>query len=155
MAEESTPSDVYQAMRGRIRAWLERKGSAYKYADVLLVGPDLLHLLSKLAIDGRVPLAEKAKIAAAIAYFVSPFDLLPEALTGPAGYIDDIALAAYVLKSFLSTEHGNIAKEHWAGDQDLLAVVTRVLEVADAALGSGLWARLKRIADAASGRKGV
>lgn len=155
MAEESPPSDVYQAMRGRIRDWLEKKGSAYKYADALLVGPDLLHLLSKLAIDGRVPLAEKAKIAAAIAYFASPVDLLPEALTGPAGYIDDIALAAYVLKSFLSTGQGDIAKEHWAGDQDLLTVVTRVLEVADAALGSGVWARLKRIADAASGRAAV
>jgi hypothetical protein len=33
-----------------------------------------------------------------------------------------------------------------------LTVVTRVLEGADAALGWGLWARLKRIADAASGR---
>lgn len=155
MADESPPpSDVYQAMRRRIRTWLEKRGKAYKYADVLLLGPDLLHLLSKLALDGRAPLEDKAKIAAAIAYFASPIDLVPEALSGPAGYIDDIALAAYVLKSFVGSEHGDIAKEHWAGDQDLLTVITRVLAVADTALGSAVFARLKRIADAATGRKG-
>lgn len=151
MTEESKPKDdLYQAMRSRIRAWLEKKGKNYRYADVLLLGPDLLHLLSKLALDSRVPLEQKAKIAAAIAYFASPIDLLPEAVTGPIGYLDDIALAAYVLRGFISAGHADIAKEHWAGHEDLLEVIQRVLDVADAALGSTLWGRLKRIGESGS-----
>jgi uncharacterized membrane protein YkvA (DUF1232 family) len=148
MSETSeAEGDLYQGMRRRIRDWLAKKGKGFRYADVLLVGPDLLHLLSKLAIDPRVPAEEKAKIAAAIAYFVSPIDLLPEALMGPAGYIDDIAIAAYVLRSFVGAGHGDLAKEHFAGDEDLLQVIQRVLEIADGALGTGVWGRLKATID--------
>jgi uncharacterized membrane protein YkvA (DUF1232 family) len=32
-----------------------------------------------------------------IAYIISPLDLLPEGIIGPAGYAEDIALAAYVI----------------------------------------------------------
>jgi uncharacterized membrane protein YkvA (DUF1232 family) len=146
--EASQPGDdLYQGMRRRIREWLARKGQGFRYADVLLVGPDLLHLLSKLAIDRRVPVEQKARIAGAIAYFVSPVDLMPEALIGPAGYIDDIAIAAYVLRSFIGAGHGDLAKEHWAGDQDLLVVIQRVLEIADGALGPRVWGRLKALVD--------
>lgn len=140
-------ADFYQAMRQRIRTWLEKKGKAFRYADVLLAGPDLLHLLSKLALDRRVPAREKAKIAAALAYFVSPIDLVPEGVLGPAGLVDDIALAAYVLNGFVNAGYGDIAKEHWAGEQELLAVVQGVLSVADAALGSGVFRRLRAIVD--------
>jgi uncharacterized membrane protein YkvA (DUF1232 family) len=151
MTDPSTPKDdIYRAMRSRIRAWLASKGKAYRYADVLLLGPDLLHLLSKLALDSRVPLQQKAKIAGAIAYFASPIDLVPEGLTGPVGYLDDIALAAYVLRGFISAGHADIAREHWAGDQDLLEVIQRVLDIADAALGTAVWGRLKRIAESTS-----
>jgi len=139
--------DFYQAMRKRIRAWLEKKGKAFRYADVLLAGPDLLHLLSKLALDGRVPAIQKAKIAAAMAYFVSPIDLVPEGVFGPAGLVDDVALAAYVLDGFVNAGYGEIAKEHWAGHEDLLIVIQRVLGVADAALGAGVFGRLKAIVD--------
>jgi uncharacterized membrane protein YkvA (DUF1232 family) len=31
-------------------------------------------------------------IAAVIVYVVSPFDLLPEALVGPIGYLDDLVM---------------------------------------------------------------
>ncbi len=139
--------DFYQAMRKRIRAWLEKKGKAFRYADVLLAGPDLLHLLSKLALDKRVPAVEKAKIASAIAYFVSPIDLVPEGVLGPAGLVDDIALAAFVLNGFVNAGYGEIAKEHWAGQEDLLVVIQRVLGVADAALGAGVFRRLKALVE--------
>jgi len=49
--------------------------------------------LFKLSVDARIPLAHKAQLAAAIAYFVSPFDLIPEGLIGPGGFLDDIALS--------------------------------------------------------------
>jgi uncharacterized membrane protein YkvA (DUF1232 family) len=142
---EGQKEDFYQDFRRRVREWLESKGQGYKYADLLLVGPDLFHLLCRLVADRRVPVTHKVKLAAAIAYFASPLDLVPEALVGPIGYVDDIALAAYVLNGLLNSAHADVARDHWAGEGDVLAVVQRVLELADAALGTGLWGHLKSI----------
>ncbi|NLE85414.1 MAG: DUF1232 domain-containing protein [Myxococcales bacterium] len=144
---ETKHHDFYQDLRHRIRAWLEGKGVGYKYADLLLVGPDLFHLLCRLVVDPAVPLTEKAKLAATIAYFVSPLDLVPEGLAGPVGYVDDVALTAYVLNGLLKSTSAEVLRRHWAGEGDVLGVIQRVLDVADGALASGLWSRLKSLAD--------
>jgi uncharacterized membrane protein YkvA (DUF1232 family) len=138
-------NDFYQKLRERMRLALERFGPGFKYADMLLVAPDLLHVLIRLAADRRVPPLQKAKLAATIAYFVTPVGLVPEALVGPIGYIDDIALAAYVLNGMLNSDEAPLVHEHWAGDKDILSVVQGVLEVADSAIGSGLWRRIKGV----------
>jgi uncharacterized membrane protein YkvA (DUF1232 family) len=135
--------DFYQALRTRIGVWLESKGKGFKHAQLLLLAPDLFHLLTRLLFDSRIPPAEKAKLGGAIAYFISPFDLMPEAILGPIGYVDDVALAAYTLSRLINAGHGAVAKELWAGDEDLLDSIQRILEAAEEALGSGLWQRLK------------
>jgi uncharacterized membrane protein YkvA (DUF1232 family) len=144
--ETGTPeSDFYQRLRRRMRHKLEAIGPGFKYADILLLAPDLFHLLVKLAGDRRVRPVQKAKLAATIAYFVTPIGVVPQALVGPIGYIDDVALAAYVLNGMLNSDEAPLVREHWAGDGDILAVVQGVLEVADSAIGSGLWRRIKGI----------
>jgi uncharacterized membrane protein YkvA (DUF1232 family) len=135
--------DFYKSLRRRIRSYLEKKGPAFKYADILLLAPDLFHLLCRLAIDPRVPPLQKAKLAATIAYFISPIGLIPEAITGPIGYVDDIALAAWVLSSMLNSEQREVVEEHWAGQESILKVVQGVLEVAESAIGAGLWQRIR------------
>ncbi len=137
--------DFYQDFRRKVRDWLDGKGQGYKYADLLLVGPDLFHLLCRLVADPRVPIAHKVRLGATIAFFASPVDIVPEGIVGLVGYVDDVALAAYVLRSLLGSDDANIAREHWAGEGDALAVVQRTLTLADSALGSGIWAHLKNI----------
>lgn len=144
MTERARYEDFYQVLRSRIARWLEGKGKNYKHAQILLLAPDLFHLLVRLVFDPRIPPLEKAKLGAALAYFVSPVDLLPEALLGPGGYVDDVALAAYALSGLINAGHGQVAKELWAGDGDLLEVIQRVLEVGDELVGSGLWERLRK-----------
>jgi uncharacterized membrane protein YkvA (DUF1232 family) len=135
-------SDFYQQLRKRLRAWMQKGGSKHKYSEYLLFAPDLFHLLCKLSVERRVPVAEKAKLAAAIAYFISPIDLIPEAIVGPAGYVDDIALAAYVLNSIVNTTDPEVVRSHWAGDGDVLDLIQQILQVADDMVGSGLWKKL-------------
>lgn len=135
--------DFYQALRARITSWLATKGEGFKYAEILLVAPDLCHLLARLLLDPRIPSSEKVKLGGALAYFIAPVDMLPEAILGPAGYVDDIALAAYTLSRLINAGHGAVAKELWAGDGDLLEAIQRILEVADEMIGSGLWERLR------------
>lgn len=139
-------SDFYRNLRDKIRKWAQSKeGSTNKWVEYLLCAPDLLHVLCKLSIDRDVPVKEKAKLAGAIAYFISPIDLIPEAIVGPVGYVDDIALAAYVLNSIITNTNPEVVKKHWAGERDVLEVIKEILKVADEMVGSGLWKKLKKM----------
>jgi len=138
--------DFYQKLRMDIREWLQTKtGRSSKWSEYILLAPDLFHLLAKLAMDKNVPSGEKAKIAGALAYFVSPIDLLPEALLGPIGYLDDVALAAYVINSVMQKCDPGIITRHWAGEQDVLVVVRQIVDVAADMLGNQIWQKLKKL----------
>lgn len=139
-------ADFYRRLRARMRRWLTGRGADNRWAEYLMFAPDLFHLLWSLSLDEEVPRSEKVRFAAAIAYFVSPMDLVPEALLGPVGYVDDIALAAYVLNGLINRSGADIVRRHWAGDADVLDVVRGILAAADEMLGSGLWRQLKRLA---------
>ena len=112
-----------------------------------MFAPDLFYLMWKLSLDERIPVAEKAKLLAAIAYFISPVDFVPEALLGPAGFVDDIAVAAYVLNAFINKTDPDIVRSYWMGDTDVLLVIQKILGAADKMIGQGLWRKIKRIAN--------
>jgi len=142
--ESKKKHDFYQKLRKTLRDWLQtNEGKNYKWADYLLFAPDLFHVLCKVVADKDTSPGDRAKIAGAIAYFISPIDLLPEAILGPIGYADDIALAAYVLNHVVNKSGPEIVQRHWAGDEDVLKVISRILEVADQMIGSGLWKKLR------------
>src|SRR5690606_2416079 len=128
--------DFYQSLRQKIQTFLKEKGKGYKYADYLLVAPDLFHLMCRLVMDPRVSVKNKAALGGAIAYVVSPFDLIPEAVVGPIGYVDDVAVAALVLNRVINDDGGEAAREHWAGEGDLISLIQEILKVADEMVGS-------------------
>lgn len=134
----------YHGLRARVTSWLAQHPN-FRHADLLLIAPDLFHLLCRLALDKRVPTAEKAKLAAAIAYFVSPLDLIPELVLGPMGILDDVAVAAFALNSVINAGQGDIARELWAGDGDVLATIQRITSSADELLGAGVWKKLRSL----------
>jgi uncharacterized membrane protein YkvA (DUF1232 family) len=137
--------DFYKKLRKRIKAWAAGAGKDTKALAYILLAPDFFHLLCKILLDPRVPGREKAKVGGAIAYFMSPLDVVPEGLLGPAGYIDDVALAAFVLNSVLESAGPDVLREHWAGDGDVLDQIRSVIRVADKLLGSGAWNKIKRL----------
>ncbi|MFZ5597528.1 MAG: YkvA family protein [Bacillota bacterium] len=136
--------DFYQQLRCKISDWLATEdGRKSKWADYILLAPDLFHLLCKLALDRDVLITDKGKLAVAIAYFVTPVDLIPEIIAGPFGYVDDIALAAHVLNSIINNTDPEIVKKHWAGDGDILKTVQGIIKIADQMVGGSLWKKLK------------
>lgn len=136
--------DFYQNLRAKIKNWLKTEdGKKNKWAEYIMFAPDLFHLLCKLTIDKDVLVSDKAKLAAAIAYYVSPIDIIPEALIGPIGYVDDIALAAFVLNNIINNTDPEVVKRHWAGEEDVLEVIQKILLVADQMVGSGLWKKIR------------
>ena len=139
--------DFYQRLRGQIRDWLDSEtGKSNQWSEYLLVAPDLFHLLWKLSTDPDVPATDKAKLAGVLAYFISPIELIPEAIVGPIGYVDDIALAAYVLNGMINHTDPEVLRRHWAGETDVLDVIRQILAAADRMVGSGVWKKLKKLA---------
>jgi uncharacterized membrane protein YkvA (DUF1232 family) len=143
--EKQQDLDFYQTLRRKIKEWETKEGANHKWAEYILLAPDFFHLLCKLAIDKEVPTKEKAMLAGAIAYFISPIDVIPEGIIGPVGYVDDIAIAAFVLNSIIKNSGEDIVLKHWAGEKDLLDLIKRILKTADEMVGSGLWKKAKEL----------
>src|SRR5687767_6065257 len=82
----------YDRLRERILAAVEKRGGKMGSTTVkaLLVVPDIFILLARLALDKQVPAPSRALIAGALVYFVMPADLLPEAILGVGGYLEDL-----------------------------------------------------------------
>jgi uncharacterized membrane protein YkvA (DUF1232 family) len=97
-----------------------------------------------LTIDPDVPASKKVKIAGIIAYFISPLDFLPEMLLGPIGYLDDIALTAYILNDIINQVDPKIIQRNWAGDRDILNLVKTIIANANNMVGGGVWKKIKR-----------
>ena len=137
--------DFYQQLRNRFKKWIDSdEGKNYKFAEYLLAAPDLFHLMCKLSLDKSVSVKHKAMLGGAVAYFISPIDLIPEAIVGPLGYVDDIGLAAFVLRKIIA-ENPDPVIEYWAGDGDILILVEKILDIADQMIGKGLWDKVKKI----------
>lgn len=75
-----------------------------EYESFIDYGPILFKLLCNL-LNCEIDKSLKLPICGAIAYYVTPEDVIPENIYGPYGYIDDIYLSAYVLKMVASI-HG-------------------------------------------------
>ena len=137
--------DFYKKIRKDVKHWVnDNLDKDNKWVDYVLAAPDLFHLLCKLTTDSEIPSNKKIKLVAGIAYFISPIDLLPEMFLGPVGYLDDIAVAAFILNDLINEVDPQIVRKHWAGEQDVLILIKTILTNADKMLGSKMWQRIKK-----------
>ncbi|MEE8522418.1 MAG: DUF1232 domain-containing protein [Thermoanaerobaculia bacterium] len=136
----------YDRLRKRILAAVERRGGRLGSgaAEVLLLAPDIFILLARLALDRDVPKSTRTLVASTLAYFILPVDMLPEAMVGAAGYVDDLVLAASVLTRALGGELEPYAAKHWSGPQPLRKTLRDVLATARGLTGTDLYRRLKK-----------
>ena len=136
----------YDRMRSQVLDAAERRNQKLgkPVVEALLLVPDVFVLLVRLMLDKQVPADARALIGGAIAYFVLPLDLFPEAAVGGVGYLDDLVLASAVLSQALGGELEPYAKKYWNGEQELRQVLHDVSKSAGALLGRDLYGRLKR-----------
>lgn len=137
----------YDRLRERIFKVVEKRGGRLSEGAVraLMLVPDVFILLVRLTLDKEVPGSTRALIGGALAYFILPFDLLPEALLGGAGYLDDLVLAVAVLSQAFGGDLEPYARKHWSGSEDLRVVVRDISETAQSLLGQNLYDRLRRL----------
>jgi len=134
----------YDRLRRRIVEALERRGRLGRaLSEPLMLAPDLLVLLARLCMDRDVSPASRRLIVGALAYFLTPVDMLPEAFLGVGGFLDDVVLASLVLSHSLDAELEPLAVKHWSGNQNLRVVLADVSGAGAALLGVSLYERLK------------
>jgi len=143
----------YDALRAKIVRWVKRRGGRFSSGTTkaLLVVPDVFILLVRLTLDREVPKPTRALIGGALAYFILPFDFLPEALLGPIGFTDDLVLAVAVLTQAFGGNLEPHARRHWSGSEDLRVVLRDISDSAEQLIGNRLYNRLRRFL----GRRGV
>ncbi len=144
--------DWYQRLRLWIQRWSTRGGRVHPWADLLFLLPDFVHLTLHVLRDPRVRAADRALLAAVLAYVFTPFDLIPEALVGVPGLFDDLALLAAAYHAILHRVPFAVLHDHWAGPTSLFDAVNRIVREADALLGPRRWRWLQRMVRADHGR---
>jgi uncharacterized membrane protein YkvA (DUF1232 family) len=97
--------------------------------DAAATVPNLIKLLVRLTRDPRVPRRTKIVLGAALAYVVSPIDLVPDFIP-VAGVADDVLLLAFAVNHLVHVAGEEVVLEHWDGPRDLLELVRAVLDVA-------------------------
>jgi len=128
--------DFYRSLREKVA------GYSGAYADYVLLVPDLFLLITRLMLDPRIEGRHKVYMGAALAYVISPIDLISERRFGAVGYLDDLVVIVAALNMLINESDRAVVVEHWTGKEDLLATIQKVLGQADELMGKG---RLEKI----------
>ena len=137
----------YNRLRERLANGAESRAgkTGRAVSEILLLAPDLFILLARLSLDRQVPASARRFIVGATVYFLTPVDLLPEAFLGPAGYLEDVVLAAALLSVALGPDLEPMAERYWSGSQRLRTVLRDVAAVSYNVLGENLYLRVRRL----------
>ena len=115
--------------------------------SLILLLPDLLALIIRLFGDRRIAGTLKVQLGVAITYILTPFDLLPDFLTG-IGLIDDLAAAAFVLSrvvAIMGQAGEEVLKEHWEGEGDVLDKIREVSNRVESLLRPNIASQIRQL----------
>lgn len=136
----------YDRLRSMISDFVDRRGNKLgKAKELLLLVPDVFILLFRLFRDDRVSSQNKTLLGTGLAYFVFPLDVMPEAILGPMGFLDDLVLAAYILNKMLLDTDEQILREHWSGKQDVLTMIRKILRIGEDLVSKKFVERVKKM----------
>ncbi len=108
----------------------EKKKEAKGFlTSMIMLIPNFLKLMGRLFKDSRVPMAEKAILIGAIAYVISPLDLIPDVIP-VIGQVDDLYLIGLVVLRLLARTDDAVLQEHWDGRGDLVSIVSKIVRAA-------------------------
>jgi len=110
--------------------WLEQDIASYegRHDELIFQAPALYRLMTRILDDPRLPDRMRPIVIATIAYFVLPFDVMPEEVYGPYGYLDDIFLCALVADR-ISRDIGSdeILVDNWDGEGKIVPLIRKIV----------------------------
>lgn len=96
--------------------------AALRPSAVLGLVRDVILLVKDLGLDPRVPLRAKIMAGLAVAYLVSPVDLVPDTIP-VIGQLDDLGVVAYAVTTLLDAAGTDLVRAAWRGSPEGLALV--------------------------------
>ena len=115
----------------RFDAILEKDISGYEgeFSQLIHQAPALYRMMTKLLDDRALPRSMSPLVIAAIAYFILPGDIIPEEKYGPAGYVDDIYLCAFIANEVTKESASpDILARNWDGNVPVATLVNEILD---------------------------
>jgi len=109
-AAESQPTKPYQAAE-----------------EALALLPNLVKLGWRLAKDPRIPFKARVFAGLAVAYAMSPLDVLPGWIP-LIGQLDDILLLILALQYLMEAAGETVVREYWEGSSDVLEVIEGLVD---------------------------
>ena len=92
-----------------------RRGAKRTVTHYIAQLPRYVRLLGGLIVDRRVSIWDKLLVAGAIAYIVSPVDLIPDFIPF-IGEVDDVYLLILALQRLMANAGRRVLLDHWTGD---------------------------------------
>ncbi len=115
------PSDYLQMLKEQVAKYVGT------LRDVVVLAPVYGVLMFHLMRDPRLSREQRLWVDAAIAYLVSPDDVIPEEKVGPYGYLDDIFCCAYVANRIAEEVGWDVVEEGWTGEGSAAEVSRNLL----------------------------
>lgn len=117
--------------RGRLELDTQDPPPMRSIGDLVVEGalmlPHLLVLIVRLMRDPRVSLRRKLLVGAAVAYLVTPVDLIPDVIP-VLGQADDVMLAAFAINQLITSVPPEIQRTYWEGSEDTFDIITSIVE---------------------------
>lgn len=92
-----------------------RRGAKRTVTHYIAQLPRYVRLLGGLIADRRVSIWDKLLVAGAIAYIVSPIDIIPDFIPF-LGEVDDVYLLILALQRLMGNAGRRVLLDHWTGD---------------------------------------
>ncbi|MDE0642982.1 MAG: YkvA family protein [bacterium] len=113
-----------------VRNFLEKKIKDERLRTLLKEGitlvPNLARLAYRLLKDPRVPVRAKLFLGAAVAYTLSPIDVVPD-FVPVLGKTDDILVLSLALRYVIEETGMAVVKEHWDGHSQTLDLAVELI----------------------------
>jgi uncharacterized membrane protein YkvA (DUF1232 family) len=113
------------ALYGTFVAWLVSSGRRESARALAGFVPDCLILVRGLLNDDRVPRSRKLLLVGLVGYLAMPVDLVPDFIP-VAGQLDDVIVAALVLRMLMRSGGRELLREHWPGPDRSLEGLLRL-----------------------------
>jgi uncharacterized membrane protein YkvA (DUF1232 family) len=97
-----------------------RRGAKRTVLHYIRQLPNFVRLLFGLVTDPRVALVDKVLVFGAIAYIITPIDLIPDFIPF-IGEVDDVYLLVIALQRLISNAGRLVLLDHWGGDAEDLS----------------------------------
>lgn len=143
--EDPVKMKFYEDLRKKAKDWTDAKAGEKggKLAEYLFLLPDFFILLTRLAVDKRVPSKKKLLVAGIISYVMLPIDIIPDFIP-IIGHVDDLVLVVLGLNMVLNEIDHKILLDNWSGEGQLLEILQKITATAENFLDKNILSKIKK-----------